>query len=173
MKTKVLIDNKTIEARVKELGETISAQYTDGKPILCVCVLRGAFMFFSELVRHIKGDVTVDFITVSSYAATKTTGKVTLVSELREKVEGKHILIIEDIVDSGYTIDFLRKYFRDKNALSVKVACLIDKPMSRIISVKADYIAFTLDKNVFIVGYGLDYEQKFRNLDNISEVEFE
>lgn len=173
MKTKVLIDNKTIETRIKELGEIISAQYSDGKPILCVCVLKGAFMFFAQLVRYIKGNVEVDFITLSSYVADKTTGNVTLVSDLREKVEGKHVLIIEDIVDSGYTIDFLRNYFKDKNALSVKVACLIDKPMSRIIRTKADFIAFTLEKNAFIVGYGLDYEQKFRNLDNISEVEFE
>ena len=128
-------------------------------------------MFFSQLVRYIKNDVTIDFITLSSYVADKSKGNIDMISDIRESVSGKHVLIVEDIVDSGRTIDYLRSYFENKNALSVKIACLIDKPMSRINSAKADFVAFTLDRPVFIVGYGLDYEQKFRNLDHIEEVE--
>ena len=173
MKFKTLHDSSEINARIKELGEKISAKYNDGKPILCVCVLRGSFMFFAELVKHIKGEVIVDFITLSSYEATSSTGKVNLVSGLRESVEDRHVVIIEDIIDSGRTIQFLRGYFADKNALSVEVACLIDKPMTRQVEAAADYIAFTLTRPAFIVGYGLDYDQRFRNLDGIMEIEFE
>ena len=173
MKTKVLYDTQTIEERIKALGKSLSDSYTDGKPILCVGLLRGAFMFLSELVRHIKGDVLVDFVTLSSYSGAESTGTVNLVGELREDVSGKHVIIIEDIVDSGRTVKFLREYFGGKGALSVKVACLIDKPMTRKVDAQADYVAFTLDRPAFIVGYGLDYDQRFRNLADIEEIEFE
>ncbi|MCH5164578.1 MAG: hypoxanthine phosphoribosyltransferase [Clostridiales bacterium] len=173
MKIKTLYDSSEVSARIKELGDKISAKHNDGKPILCVCVLRGAFMFFSELVKHIKGEVIVDFITLSSYEATSSTGKINLISGLRESIEDRHVLIIEDIIDSGRTIKFLREYFADKNALSVEVACLIDKPMTRQVEAAADYIAFTLTTPAFIVGYGLDYDQRFRNLDGIMEIDLE
>ena len=172
-KKKILFDGNDIQIRIKELGEEISALYNDDKPILCVCVLKGAFMFFAELVKHIKGEILVDFITLSSYGGTQTTGNVKLVNDIRESVLDRHVLIVEDIVDSGYTVEFLRKHFEAKNALSVNVACLIDKPLGRKVEAKADFKAFTMTGSEFIVGYGLDYNQRFRNFGDILEVELE
>lgn len=169
---RLLYDETTIRNRVKELAAEISASYTDDKPILCVCVLRGAVMFFTDLVKEIKGkNVMFDFVTLSSYEnAMYTSGKVKLIQDLRATVEDRHILVVEDIVDSGYTIDYIRRYFGSKNPIDVKIACLLDKPMTRKVDAYADFKAFTLERDAFIVGYGLDCEQLYRNLDGIYEV---
>lgn len=170
---KTVFTGSQIDARIKELGEQISSAYTDGKQILCICVLRGAFMFFSELVKHLKGDIIVDFITLSSYGGTQTTGDVKLVGDIRESVEDRHLLIVEDIIDSGYTVEFLRRHFLDSGALSVEIACLLDKPSGRKVQIEPDYKAFTLENSAFIVGYGLDYDQRHRNYGDIKEVCFD
>lgn len=166
---KLIYDEKTIRNRVKELARRILRDYADEKPIVCICVLRGAFMFFSDIVKELKSEnIILDFIRLSSYGSeTSSSGKVKMITGLTEAVEGKHVLIIEDIVDTGYTLQYLHSYFKDKKASDVKVACLLDKPMTRMVSVKADYIAFTLDKPAFIVGYGLDCDQLYRNLNGL------
>lgn len=173
LKLKRIYSQEQIAERVEDLAKKIISEYTDDEPILCVCVLKGAVMFFTDLVKALKGkDIMFDFVTLSSYDnAMYSSGKIKLIQDLREPVEGRHILVVEDIVDSGYTIDYIKKYFTSKNAIDVKIACLMDKPLSRKVDVYADYIAFTLDNEAFIVGYGLDCGQLYRNLDGIFEVE--
>lgn len=173
----VLYDEKTIRERVAALGKQISATYTDGKPVVCVCVLRGAVMFFADLMKELTCDgVVYDFVTLASYESAlipgsmNSTGRVRLIQDLRESVEDKHVLVVEDIVDSGYTIQYLRAYFAGKNAADVKIAALLDKPMTRKVDAQADYVAFTLERPAFIVGYGLDCNQLYRNLPGIYEV---
>jgi hypoxanthine phosphoribosyltransferase len=174
-----LYTENEIRARVNELGIRINADMNDdGKPIVCVCVLRGAIMFYTDLMKAIDNEnVVYDFITLQSYESALmtsdsmvTTGKVRLVQDLRTDVSGKHVLIVEDIVDSGYTVAYLKRYFEDKNAIDVKIACLLDKPSNRQVNVSADYVAFTLQRPAYIIGYGLDANQKYRNLNAIYEV---
>lgn len=172
LKKKLLYGEEEIRSRVKALAAQICADYTDDKPILCVCVLRGAVMFFTDLVKEMAGkNVMFDFVTLSSYEnAMYTTGRIKLIQDLRESVEDRHVLVVEDIVDSGYTIDYIRRYFSSKNPLDVKIACLMDKPMTRKVEAYADYKAFTLESDAFIIGYGLDCGQLYRNLNGIYEV---
>ncbi len=169
---KVLYGEELIKQRVKAVAEQIMKDYRDSEPVLCVCVLKGAVMFFADLMKELKGrDVFYDFITLASYGNdTKTGGTVRLVNNLRESVDGRHVLIVEDIVDSGLTLQFLNNFFAEKNALDVKTACLLDKPLARKVDVKPDYTAFVLERTPFIVGYGLDYAQYYRNLPQIYEI---
>ncbi len=175
LNTNVLFYESEILRRVRELGEQISARYA-GEPLVCVCVLRGAVTFFTDLMKCVDNDeLTYDFISVSSYANTaegvmSTTGNVRLLTDVRDDVKDKHVLVVEDIADSGSTVQFLRRHFEDKGARSVAVAVLIDKPTSRKVDAEVDYAAFTLEKCGFIIGYGLDYDQKYRNLDAVCEV---
>ena len=172
MKTNVIYTNEQIRERISQLGEEISRSYSDDRPVLCICVLRGAVMFFTELVQKIRGEVVLDFMTLSSYdSGMSSSGKVRMVNGIREDVKGKHVLIVEDIIDSGHTIKFLREYFSEKDPVDVKVACLLDKPMTRQVHADVDFKAFTLEKPSFVIGYGLDYDQHYRNLSNILEVE--
>lgn len=159
-----------ISTRVKQLATKINADY-NGRAYVCVCVLRGAFMFFSELVRYLDG-VTIDFVSVESYDGTKP-GEPKLLLDTREDLAGKDVLIVEDIVDSGATVNFLRKSFIKRGASDVKVVCLLDKPLGRKAEVLPDYCAFTLKENNFVVGFGLDYDGRFRTLDHIEEVRFD
>lgn len=171
LKMKILYTEDDIKARVKSIAKDIMSFYTDDEPILCVCILRGAVMFFTDLVKELSGNVMFDFVTLSSYEnAMYSTGRVKLIQDMRESVEGRHILVVEDIVDSGYTIDYIKKYFGSKNPLDIKIACLMDKPMTRKVDVFPDYTAFTLTRDAFIVGYGLDCGQRYRNLNGIFEV---
>ncbi len=172
LKTNVLYSRERLEKRIAELGNEIVAAYPhDDKPIICLCVLRGAVMFYSDLMKSIKDErVVFDFITLSSYESTGTTGKVKLVQDLRSDVKGAHVLIVEDIVDSGYTLQYLKSYFADKEAEDVKVVTLLDKPLGRKIDFNPDFTAFVLERNAFIIGYGLDLDQKYRNIDCIMEV---
>ena len=174
---KELYSETCIRNRIKELAAEISKNYTDDKPVVCVCVLRGAVMFYTDLMKELRNDNLVyDFVTLSSYehalvsGGMTTSGRVRLIQDLRENVEGKHVLVVEDIVDSGYTIEYLRTYFASKNPIDVKIACLLDKPMTRKVDAHADYIAFTLERPAFIIGYGLDSNQRYRNLPGIYEV---
>lgn len=172
-KMKLIYTEEQIRARAAALGKEICEAYTDGAPILCVCVLRGAVMFFTDLMKEMKSlNVIYDFVTLSSYEnAMYTSGRVKLIHDLRESVEGRHVLVVEDIVDSGYTVDYLRKYFYAKNPIDVKIACLLDKPLARKADAYADYVAFTLNEDKFIVGYGLDCAQVYRNLNGVYSVE--
>lgn len=172
LKTNVLYSKEAIDKRIGELGKEIISTYpSDGKPIVCLCVLRGAVLFFSDLMKKINDErVVFDFITLSSYEATSTTGRVKLVQDLRSDVTDAHVLIVEDIIDSGYTLQYLKEYFKSKNAADVKVVTLLDKPMARKVDIQPDFTAFTLERPAFIIGYGLDLDQKYRNLDCVMEV---
>lgn len=164
--TKILIDEKTIEQRVIELGAEISRDYA-GKDILMIGILRGSIIFFADLIREIKCNVVIDFISVSSYGAShKTTGEVRMLKDVDEAIDGKDVIIIEDIVDTGLTLQYLKKVLTSRNPDSLKVCCLLDKPDRRKVEISADYLGFTIP-NEFVVGYGFDYAQKYRNLKDI------
>ncbi|HEY8389615.1 MAG TPA: hypoxanthine phosphoribosyltransferase [Clostridia bacterium] len=164
--TKVLIDENTIKQRVKELGEEISRDYA-GKDILMIGILRGSVIFFADLIREIKCNVVIDFISVSSYGSShKTTGEVRMIKDADEAIDGKDVIIVEDIVDTGLTLQYLKKVLSSRNPNSLKVCCLLDKPERRKVEISSDYLGFTIP-NEFVVGYGFDYAQKYRNLKDI------
>jgi hypoxanthine phosphoribosyltransferase len=164
--TKVLIDENKIKERVRELGAEISRDY-QGKDILMIGILRGSVIFFADLIREINCNVVIDFISVSSYGAShKTTGEVRMMKDLDEAVDGKDVVIVEDIVDTGLTLQYLKKVLLSRNPNSLKVCCLLDKPERRKVEISSDYLGFTIP-NEFVVGYGFDYAQKYRNLKDI------
>ena len=171
MKTKedfierVLYTEEDIAARVKELSAKISEDYKDiTKPLLTVGILNGAVMFYTDLVRRVSIPVHFDFMIASSYDAnTHTSGKVNILKNLDNDPKGRDILLVEDIVDSGTTMNYLVEYFKDKGANSVKVCALLNKPSRRKIDVDVDYCGFEVPDE-FIVGYGLDFAQHYRNL---------
>lgn len=169
---KVLFSKEQIDNRIKELAQEINQHYKGIDNVLCVCVLKGAALFFADLVRQIKVDnLMLDFITLSSYGMGKVSqGSVDLKCEPID-VSGKHVLVVEDIVDSGLTLQFIHKYMANKGVKSLKVACLLDKPAARIVDVAADFIAFKLKGKEFVVGYGLDLNQQYRNLDSVYEID--
>ena len=163
---KPLFTTDQIQDRVKELAGRISNDYA-GKDILTVGILKGAFMFFSDLVRAIKVPLTVDFIIASSYLKTETTGDVKIYYDIREDISDKDVLLIEDIVDSGHTLNHLRGNILARNPKSLKICVFLDKKERREANVPLDYVGYEIP-NVFVVGYGLDYENKFRNLPYIA-----
>lgn len=165
----ILYSREQILDQVKVVADKIKSDLGEDEPIVFVCVLKGAFMFFADLIRHFHHvNVITSFITLSSYSAkTESSGTVKLVQDLQDSVIGKNVVIVEDIIDSGRTIAYLREYFADKKAKSVSIACLLNKPRGRVVDIECDYNAFTMKGDEFVVGYGLDYAQKFRNLSNI------
>jgi hypoxanthine phosphoribosyltransferase len=163
---KPLFTTDQIQDRVKELADRISNDYA-GKNILAVGILKGAFMFFSDLIRTIKVPLTVDFIIASSYLKTETTGDVKIYYDIREDVSDKDVLLIEDIVDSGITLNRLRENVLAKKPKSLKMCVFLDKKERRKVDVPLDYVGYEIP-NLFVVGYGLDYENKFRNLPYIA-----
>lgn len=164
--TKVLVTREEIAAEVKKLGQRITEDY-QGKELMLVGILKGAVVFFSDLVREIDLPLKMEFMAVSSYgAATRTTGVVNLVKDLTVDITGMHVLIVEDIVDSGMTLSYLKKYLSTRGAASIKIATLLDKPERRRVDLTADYYCFTIPDE-FVVGYGLDYAEKYRNLPDI------
>ena len=168
----VLITEEQIREKAKEIGRQISEDYA-GKEIILVGILRGAVPWMAEIMKRITLDMTIDFMAVSSYgAATKTSGVVKINKDLETNIEGKDIIIVEDIVDSGVTLNYLEGYLKSRGAATVKLCSLLDKPEGRRVDIKADYVGFTVDDR-FIVGYGLDYDQKFRNLPYITWLESE
>jgi hypoxanthine phosphoribosyltransferase len=167
--TGVLISEEQIRKRVAELAAQIRADYSDNVHI--IAVLKGAFIFMSDLVRHIEGSVSLDFMAVSSYAkGTTTSGEVRLLKDLDYALDGKDVLIVEDIVDSGLTLSYLLDVLRARNPRVLRTACLLSKPSRRQVDVKVDYIGFTIEDH-FVVGYGLDYAEQFRNLPYIGLIE--
>jgi len=163
---KPLYSVEEIQKKVKELADRITAEYR-GKELIAVGILKGAFMFFSDLVRHIKIPLTVDFITCESYVKEKTTGQVKVECELKSDIKGKHVLLVEDIADTGVTLNFLRERLIQREPASLRICALLDKSERRIAPVPIDFKGFTIP-NEFVVGYGLDYENKFRNLPYIA-----
>lgn len=159
----VLFTEEEIRQKVAELGRQITADYA-GKNLLVLCVLKGAFLFIADLVKNIDLKLEVDFMAVSSYGkATKSSGVVKIIKDLDAPVEGRDVLIVEDIIDSGLTLSYLIDVLERRNAHSVKVVTLFDKPHHRTVELEADYKGFLIP-DAFIVGYGLDYAEKYRNL---------
>jgi len=155
-----------IQKRVRELADEISRDYA-GRELLVVSLLKGAFMFTSDLVRAIRVPVTLDFISTSSYSETETSGKVKIHCELRSEVKGKDVLIIEDIADTGITLDFIKRRLSDLGPRSLKICAFLDKKERRLKDIALDYVGFEIP-NEYVVGYGLDYDDRFRNLPYIA-----
>ncbi|MCX7780147.1 MAG: hypoxanthine phosphoribosyltransferase [Negativicutes bacterium] len=159
----ILLTSEQIAARIREMGEEISADYA-GKEILMIGILRGAVIFMSDLARAINVPVSLDFMAVSSYgSSTTSSGVVRILKDLDEEVQGKHLLIVEDIIDTGLTLNYLLDNLRSRNPASIKICTLLNKPERRKAEVNIDYNGFTIPDS-FVVGYGLDYAEKYRNL---------
>lgn len=161
----ILLTPEQISARVKELGAAISEDYA-GKELMLICILKGANIFLADLVRQITVPVSYDFVAVSSYGAdTKSSGVVRILKDLDESAESKHVLVVEDIVDTGLTLrlSYILENLRSRRAASVKVCTLLDKPSRRRVDVPVDYYGFKVEDQ-FVVGYGMDYQGKYRNL---------
>jgi len=169
MKLELLISEEEIRKKVKELAEQINRDYKDKKPIL-IGVLKGAFIFMADLIRELKIPVKVEFVRLKSYAGTETTGKVEVKLDIEENVKGKDVIVVEDIIDSGITIDFLTKKLIEKGVKSVAICALLDKPERRVVNVRVDYVGFKIP-NKFVVGYGLDFNEKYRELPAIYVVQ--
>lgn len=163
---RVLITREEIITRIKELGEQITQDYQE-KNLLLIGVLKGAVVFMADLMREIRTTVDIDFMDVSSYgSSTKSSGIVRILKDLDTDIQGKHIIIVEDIIDSGLTLNYLTKLLQSRNPASIKVCVLLDKPERRDVEVEIHYKGFSVP-NEFIVGYGLDYDGKYRNLPDI------
>lgn len=163
MPIKPLIDAGTIDRRVAELGRSITSDHL-GKDLIIVPVLKGSYVFAADLVRHIDMDVAIDFLGVRSYDDQgHSSGVVQITTDLSQPIEGKHVILVEDIVDTGLTISYLQDNLLTRQPASLKLASLLHKPARTRVPVHIDYLGFTVD-DVFIVGYGLDYAQKYRNL---------
>jgi hypoxanthine phosphoribosyltransferase len=159
----VLFSEEQIQLKINELGRQISLDYA-GRNLLLICVLKGAFMFMADLSKRIEAPLELDFMAVSSYgAASQSSGVVKIIKDLDVPVEGRDILIVEDIIDSGLTLSYLIDVLERRNARSIKIVTLFDKPLRRKVELEPDYKGFIIPDE-FIVGYGLDYAEKYRNL---------
>lgn len=169
---RVLLSEEEVDARIKEIGDRISKDY-EGKQIHMICVLKGGTFFMCELAKRITVPVSLDFMAVSSYGGdTKSSGVVKIVKDLDEAIQGKDVLVVEDIVDSGRTLSYLLEMLRDRGPASLRLCTLLDKPDRRVVQVPVDYTGFEIPDE-FVVGYGLDYDQRYRNLPYIGIVSFE
>jgi hypoxanthine phosphoribosyltransferase len=158
-----LISPEVLRDRILELAHEIRADF-EGEDLHLVCVLKGAFLFLADLIRAMDGRVTIDFIALSSYGGgTTSSGEVRLIKDLDYGLEGRHVVIVEDIVDTGLTLHYLQEILRARNPRSLRTACLLNKPSRRQIEVQVDHIGFTIEDQ-FVVGYGLDYSEQYRNL---------
>lgn len=165
----ILINKARLEKRIDEMAKEIEKDY-EGKEIVFLGILKGSVPFMWELAKRIKNNVIFEFIEVSSYKGTESTGTVTLHKDIKDSIEGKDVIIIEDIVDTGRTIDFLLKHLKGKGVNSIKIATLLSKPSRRVIELNVNYIGFKIEDK-FVVGYGLDYDQNLRNLPYIGYIE--
>lgn len=171
-RVRVLLSEEEVDAKIKAIGEQISKDYA-GKQVHLVCVLRGGSFFMCELAKRITVPVSLDFMSVSSYGGdTKSSGTVKIVKDLDDSLEGKDVLVIEDIVDSGRTLSYLLEMLKNRKPASLRLCTLLDKPDRRVVDVHVDYTGFEIPDE-FVVGYGLDYDQKYRNLPYIGIVEFD
>lgn len=171
-KIHVLLSEEEVTKRIRELSEIISRDYA-GKQVHLICVLKGGVFFTCELAKHITVPVSFDFMSVSSYGNdTKSSGVVKIVKDLDESIENKDVLVVEDIIDSGRTLSYLLEILKSRNPKSLKLCTLLDKPDRRVTEVSVDYTGFSIPDE-FVVGYGLDYAQKYRNLPYIGIVELD
>jgi hypoxanthine phosphoribosyltransferase len=161
----VLIESDALQRRIAELGAQISADYAESPGLMLVCILKGGVMFLTDLMRHISVPHEIDFLAVSSYGrgARESTGKVRIDKDLTSECEGKDVLIVEDIIDSGFTLKFVRELLRARHASSIRIVTLLDKPSRRTLDIDIDYTGFQIEDK-FVFGYGLDLDEKFRNL---------
>ena len=166
--TEILLSEAQIQKRVAEMALEIRRDFPDDLHV--IAVLKGAFIFLSDLARHIPGHVSLDFMAVSSYAkGTTTSGEVRMLKDLDTALEGRNVVIVEDIVDTGLTLSYLHEILRARNPKTLRTACLLSKPSRRKVEVKVEYIGFTIEDR-FVVGYGLDYAERYRNLPHIAVV---
>lgn len=160
---RILFDEKTILEKVKQLGAQLSSDYHDKNPLF-ICILKGASLFMADLVKRVDMHMEMDFMAISSYgASSQSSGVVRILKDLERSVEGRHVVIVEDIVDTGLTLKYLRDTMVHRHAASVRIVTLFDKPSGRKVDIAPDYYGFTVP-NAFIVGYGLDYSEHYRNL---------
>jgi hypoxanthine phosphoribosyltransferase len=160
---RILFDEATIQKRVKELGEQISKDYKGIVPVM-ICILKGGVIFLTDLIKNVSIPVELDFMALSSYGdTTKSSGVVKIKKDIDIDITGRHVIIIEDIVDSGLTLQYLNDYFKQHKTASTKICALLDKPKAHKTEIHIDYLGFEVG-NEFVVGYGLDYAQKYRNL---------
>ena len=165
----ILFSEEKLQERIKEMALEIKREYQDEEVIFC-SVLKGAIFFTDELMKKYDGDAIIDFVRVSSYEGENSTGKINLKIPLKkENIEGKNIILVEDIVDTGRTFKYLTEYIKEFNPKSVKTCVLLDKKARRVVEFNADYVGFTID-DLFVIGYGLDYDEKYRNLPYIGYV---
>ena len=160
----ILLSEEQIQNRIRELGEILTAEYADNNPVI-VGVLKGVVVFYADMIRQIKVPCQMDFMWISSYAGTCSTGKMLVRQDVTTDLKGRHVLILEDIFDTGNSLEFTVNHLRGKDPASIKVCTLLDKPERRRpgVTLKADYVGFTIP-NAFVVGYGLDYNEQYRNL---------
>ena len=160
----ILLDESQIQAKVSELGRRISADYA-GHEVTLVSVLKGALPFMADLMRQLTVPVRIDLMEVSSYGgtATESSGLVRIIKDLSSSIDGRDVLLVEDIIDTGLTLNYLLRYLRGKNPASLRICTLLDKPARRLVEIPVDYVGFTIPDQ-FVVGYGLDYNELYRNL---------
>ncbi len=169
---RVLLSEEEVDKRIAEIAASINEDYK-GEQIHLICVLKGGIFFTCELSKRLNVPVSMDFMSVTSYgAATKSSGVVKIIKDLDEAIEGKNVLVVEDIIDSGRTLSYLLENLRNRNPKSLKLCTLLDKPDRRVVEVDVDYTCFEIPDE-FVVGYGLDYAQKYRNLPYIGVVELD
>ncbi len=161
----ILIDEQTLQARIRELGEKISVDYADASDLLLICVLKGGMLFLADLMRHISVPHHIDFMSVSSYGAQarQSSGAVRIEMDLHSDIAGRNLLIVEDIIDSGYTLDYILRILMARQPASVKICTLLSKPERRKVPIDVNYIGFEIP-NKFVFGYGLDLDEFYRNL---------
>lgn len=170
-KVRELISEADVEAKIAELGEQISKDY-EGESVFLLCILKGGVFFTTQLAKRIHVPVSLDFMSVSSYGAeTQSSGVVRILKDLDTSIEGKNVLVVEDIIDTGRTLSYLLDNLKQRNPKSLKLCALLDKPERRVTEVAVDYKGFQIPDE-FVVGYGMDYDQKYRNLPFIGVVEF-
>jgi hypoxanthine phosphoribosyltransferase len=159
----ILLDATTITDRVSELGAQISADFADRDPVL-VSVLKGSIIFLADLMRAMELPTSIDLMEVSSYGAgTESSGQVRIIKDLSNPIQGRHVIVVEDIIDTGLTLNYLLHYLADKRPASISIVCLLDKPARRLAEIPIDYVGFTIPDR-FVIGYGLDFDERYRNL---------
>ena len=160
----ILLSEQQIQARIQELGELLTQEYADKNPVI-IGVLKGVVVFYADMIRQIQVPCQMDFMWISSYLGTNSTGKMVVRQDVTADIRGRHVLILEDIFDTGNSLEFTVNHLKERNPASIKICTLLDKPERRRpgVTLKADYVGFTIP-NAFVVGYGLDYNEKYRNL---------
>ena len=169
MDIKVLITEQEIASRTRELAKQIQKDYNN-EEIVIVCILKGATFFAVELAKRIDSDTIIDFMKVSSYEGTESTGKINFTLDISEDITDKNVLIVEDIVDTGRTLAYVKKYLESKNPKNVKICTMLNKKERRVIDLEPEYVAFDIPDK-FVIGYGLDYDEKYRNLPYVGYLE--